>query len=49
MAKRLCFLLLWILAASDEEALRGLADYFTPSLSQAGGTGQGMLDGTVIA
>lgn len=43
------FLLLWILAASDEEALRGLADYFTPSLSQAGGTGQGMLDGTVIA
>ncbi|EAQ01996.1 chemotaxis MotB protein [Pseudooceanicola batsensis HTCC2597] len=43
------FLLLWILAASDEEALRGLADYFTPSLSQAGGKGQGMLDGTIIA
>ncbi|GGE50611.1 membrane protein [Primorskyibacter flagellatus] len=43
------FLLLWILAASDEEALRGLADYFTPSLSQSGGRGQGMLDGTVIA
>jgi chemotaxis protein MotB len=43
------FLLLWILAASDEEALRGLADYFTPSLSQNGGRGQGMLDGTVIA
>ena len=43
------FLLLWILAASDEEALRGLADYFTPSLSQAGGKGQGMLDGQIIA
>ncbi|KGM46975.1 flagellar motor protein MotB [Pseudooceanicola atlanticus] len=43
------FLLLWILAASDEEALRGLADYFTPSLSQAGGTGQGMLAGTIVA
>mgnify|MGYP000306547503 CR=1 FL=1 len=43
------FLLLWILAASDEEGLRGLADYFTPSLSQSGGRGQGMLDGTVIA
>tara|TARA_R110002124_G_scaffold199787_2_gene366619 strand:+ start:3991 stop:4977 length:987 start_codon:yes stop_codon:yes gene_type:complete len=43
------FLLLWILAASDEEALRGLADYFTPSLSQSGGRGQGMLDGQVIA
>ena len=43
------FLLLWILAASDEEALRGLADYFTPSLSQSGGRGQGMLDGTIIA
>ena len=33
------FLLLWILAASDEEKLRGLADYFTPSLSQSGGRG----------
>jgi len=43
------FLLLWILAASDEEALRGLADYFTPSLSQSGGKGQGMLNGQVIA
>lgn len=43
------FLLLWILAASDEEALRGLADYFTPSLSQSGGKGQGMLDGQIIA
>ena len=42
------FLLLWILAASDEEKLRGLADYFTPSLSQAGGKGQGMLDGMVL-
>ncbi len=43
------FLLLWILAASDEENLRGLADYFTPSLSEAGGRGQGLLDGQVIA
>lgn len=43
------FLLLWILAASDEEKLRGLADYFTPSLSQTGGRGDGFLDGTVLA
>ena len=43
------FLLLWILAASDEEKLRGLADYFTPSLSQSGGRGDGLLDGTVLA
>lgn len=42
------FLLMWILASSDESAKRGLADYFTPSLSQAGGRGQGLLDGTVI-
>ena len=43
------FLLLWILAASDEEKLRGLADYFTPSLSEAGGRGQGMFAGQVLA
>lgn len=43
------FLLLWILAASDEEALRGLADYFTPSLSEAGGKGLGLLAGQVLA
>jgi chemotaxis protein MotB len=43
------FLLLWILAASDEEKLRGLADYFTPSLSEAGGRGQGFFDGQVLA
>jgi chemotaxis protein MotB len=30
------FLLLWILAASDEEKLRGLANYFTPTLSDSG-------------
>ncbi|MGR3321949.1 MAG: flagellar motor protein MotB [Pseudooceanicola sp.] len=42
------FLLLWILAASDEEKLRGLADYFTPSLSEAGGRGEGLLDGNVL-
>ncbi|SDG93385.1 flagellar motor protein MotB [Alloyangia pacifica] len=42
------FLLLWILAASDEEKLRGLADYFTPSLSEAGGRGDGLLDGMVL-
>lgn len=42
------FLLMWILAASDEKAKRGLADYFTPSLSQAGGKGQGLLDGQVL-
>ena len=42
------FLLLWILAASDEEKLRGLADYFTPSLSEAGGRGDGMLNGQVL-
>jgi len=42
------FLMLWILAASDEEKLRGLADYFTPSLSEAGGRGEGLLDGQVL-
>jgi chemotaxis protein MotB len=42
------FLLLWILAASDEEKLRGLADYFTPSLSEAGGKGHGLLAGMVL-
>ncbi|WP_163851510.1 flagellar motor protein MotB [Pseudooceanicola aestuarii] len=42
------FLLLWILAASDEEKLRGLADYFTPSLSDSGGRGEGLLDGIVL-
>ncbi|OWU83180.1 chemotaxis protein MotB [Oceanicola sp. 22II-s10i] len=42
------FLLLWILAASDEEKLRGLADYFTPSLSDSGGRGDGLLDGNVL-
>lgn len=42
------FLLMWILASSDENAKRGLADYFTPSLSQAGGRGQGLLDGQVL-
>ncbi len=43
------FLLLWILAASDEEKLRGLADYFTPSLSESGGGGDGVLAGAVLA
>ncbi|MGI3170957.1 flagellar motor protein MotB [Pseudooceanicola sp. C21-150M6] len=43
------FLLLWILAASDEEALRGLADYFTPSLSQSGGKGEGLLNGEIVS
>ena len=42
------FLLLWILAASDEEKLRGLADYFTPSLSESGGRGEGLLAGSVL-
>ena len=42
------FLLLWILAASDEEKLRGLADYFTPSLSESGGRGDGVLGGEVL-
>lgn len=43
------FLLLWILAASDEEKLRGLADYFSPSLSESGGRGDGLLGGTTLA
>ena len=30
------FLLLWILAASDEEMRRGLANYFTPTMSDRG-------------
>ena len=42
------FLILWILAASDDEKLRGLADYFTPSLSESGGRGQGVLEGSVL-
>lgn len=33
------FLLLWILASSEEEDLKGLADYFTPTISTADGTG----------
>ncbi|MBP0484571.1 flagellar motor protein MotB [Sagittula salina] len=43
------FLLLWILASSDEEKLQGLADYFSPSLSQSHRAGDGLLDGTVTA
>jgi chemotaxis protein MotB len=42
------FLMLWILAASDEEKLHGLADYFTPSLSESTGRGEGLLDGKVL-
>ena len=43
------FLLLWLLGASDEEELRGIADYFAPSVSESGGRGQGVLAGEVIA
>ncbi|NDV52762.1 flagellar motor protein MotB [Salipiger sp. PrR003] len=43
------FLLLWILASSEEEELKGLADYFTPTMSQANGAGgDGALDGDTI-
>ncbi|SHF49691.1 chemotaxis protein MotB [Loktanella atrilutea] len=38
------FLLLWILAASDEEKLRGLANYFTPTLSDNGASSDGAND-----
>ena len=43
------FLLLWLLGAAEEEQLRGLADYFTPSISESGGRGQGVLAGRVVA
>lgn len=39
------FLLLWILSVADEEKLRGLADYFSPSLSNTGGRSAGLLYG----
>ncbi|SDF34090.1 flagellar motor protein MotB [Limimaricola pyoseonensis] len=43
------FLLLWIIAATDEEKLEGLAEYFTPSLSPLqGGGSQGMLQGQLV-
>ncbi|EAR51764.1 MotB [Oceanicola granulosus HTCC2516] len=42
------FLLMWIIAASDEEKLRGIADYFTPSLVTADGAGSGLLDGEAV-
>ncbi|MCP1169809.1 flagellar motor protein MotB [Limimaricola litoreus] len=43
------FLLLWILAASEEETLEGLAEYFTPSISAVGASGSdGVLRGQVI-
>ena len=43
------FLLLWILAASEEETLEGLAEYFTPTMSaMRGGGAEGMLSGQVV-
>ena len=43
------FLLLWILAASDEEKLEGLAEYFTPSMSMLrGGGSDGVLRGQIV-
>ncbi|WP_341212407.1 flagellar motor protein MotB [uncultured Limimaricola sp.] len=43
------FLLLWILAASDEEKLEGLAEYFTPSMSMLrGGGSEGVLRGQIV-
>ena len=43
------FLLMWLVGAADEEQRKGLADYFTPSFSEAGGRGQGVLAGQVQA
>ena len=42
------FLLMWLLSATTEEQKRGLADYFSPSLSttRTGGGGEGLLGGT---
>nr|WP_157374356.1 flagellar motor protein MotB [Salipiger sp. CCB-MM3] len=43
------FLLLWSLASSEEDELKGLADYFTPTMSTANGAGgDGALDGDTI-
>jgi chemotaxis protein MotB len=39
------FLLMWIIAASDEAQLKGLADYFTPSLTSDENAGEGYLEG----
>lgn len=41
------FLLLWLVGAADEEQRKGLADYFAPSFSEAGGRGQGVLAGQI--
>ena len=42
------FLMLWILAASDDEKLRGLADYFTPANAENGAHGEGILRGSIL-
>ncbi|MBO9428404.1 flagellar motor protein MotB [Sulfitobacter sp. R18_1] len=43
------FLLLWILSSVQEEQLEGLADYFTPTMSEQNGAGgDGLLDGTTV-
>ncbi len=42
------FLLLWIIAATDEQKLHGLAEYFTPSLIELKGGSEGLLDGQVV-
>lgn len=38
------FLLLWIVAASDEKQLRGLANYFTPTLADSDSPSEGSAD-----
>ena len=43
------FLLLWILNSVQEETLEGLADYFTPTMSQQDGVGgEGLLSGGTL-
>lgn len=44
------FLLMWILSTADEDKLKGLSDYFTPTVSVLGGPGgEGVMAGTELA
>ncbi|MHA6327052.1 flagellar motor protein MotB [Roseivivax sp. CAU 1753] len=42
------FLLLWIVSAADADKLKGLAEHFTPVLSQSNGGGPEILDGHTL-
>ncbi len=42
------FLLLWIVSAADSDKLKGLAEHFTPVMSQSKGGGPEVLDGRTM-